>query len=112
VFLLKDSSKTEMILTQNLQVQLNQKLKMMMQKMCKMMHIVVQVENKMLPSRKSMMMLKKMIKISKKHQYQIVHQQLHSDGPTETVFLTLGMHQINMWCYCLMVQNLSAFQRQ
>jgi hypothetical protein len=40
-----------------------------------MMHIVVQVEKKMLPSSKSMMMLKKMIMISKKHQYQIVHQQ-------------------------------------
>jgi hypothetical protein len=56
----------------------------MMQKMCKMMHIVVQVEKKMLPSSKSMMMLKKMIMISKKQQYQIVHQQLHSDGLTET----------------------------
>jgi hypothetical protein len=44
----------------------------------------------------SMMMLKKMIMINKKHQYQIVHQQLYSDGPAETVFLTLGMHQINM----------------
>jgi hypothetical protein len=81
VFLLKDSSKTETILTQNLQVQLNQKLKMMMQKMCKMMHIVVQVEKKMLPSNKSMMMLMKMIMISKKHQYQIVHQQLRDYVP-------------------------------
>jgi hypothetical protein len=85
---------------------------MMVQKMCEMMHIVVQVEKKMLPSSKSMMMLKKMIMISKKHQYQIVYQQLHSDGLAETMFLTLGMHQINMWCYCLMVQNLNAFQRQ
>jgi hypothetical protein len=82
---------------------------MMMQKMCKMMHIVVQVENKMLPSSKSVMMPKKMIMISKKHQYQIVHQQLHSDGPAETMFLTLGMHQINTCCYCLMVQNLGDF---
>jgi hypothetical protein len=56
-----------MILTHNLQVQLNKKLKMMMQKMCKMMHIVVHVEKKMLPSSKSMMMLKNMIMISKKH---------------------------------------------
>jgi hypothetical protein len=46
---------------------------MLMLKICKMMHIVVQVEKKMLPSIKSMMMLKKMILISKKHQYQIVH---------------------------------------
>jgi hypothetical protein len=66
----------------------------------------------MLPSSKSMIMLKKMIMVSKKHQYQIVHQQLHSDGPRETVFLTLGMHQTNIWCYCLMVRNLSVFQRQ
>jgi hypothetical protein len=50
-----------------LQIQPNKKLKMMMQKMCKMMHIVVQVEKKMLPSSKSMMMPNKMIMISKKH---------------------------------------------
>jgi hypothetical protein len=67
VFLLKDNSKTELILTLNLQIQPDKKLKMMMQKMHKMIHIVVQVEKKMLPSSKSMMMLKKMIMISKKH---------------------------------------------
>jgi hypothetical protein len=83
----------------------------MTQKMCKMMHIVVEVV-KMLPNSKSMKMLKKMTMISRKHQHQIVHQQIHSDGPAEAVFLPLGTHQISTWCYCLMVQNLSAFERQ
>jgi hypothetical protein len=78
---------------------------MMMQKMCKMMHIVVQVE-KMLPISKSMIMLKKMTMISKKHQ------QLHLDDPAKTMFLPLATHHINVWCYYLMVQNLSVFQRQ
>jgi hypothetical protein len=82
-----------------------------------MMHIVVQVEKKMLPSSKSMMMLKKM-RMRSSHT-RITDQQeapvqdsppaAHSDGPAETMFLPLGTHQINMWCYCLMVQNLSAF---
>ena len=69
MFPLKISSKIEMMLTRVLQIQLHNKLKMLMQKMCKMMHIVVQV--RMLPSSKSMM-LKKMIMISK-HLNQIVH---------------------------------------
>jgi hypothetical protein len=58
-----------------------------------------------------MMILKKIIMIRKKHQYQIVHQQLHSDGPVETVFLTLGIHHQYVVLF-LMIQNLSVFQRQ
>jgi hypothetical protein len=72
VFLLKDNNKTKMILTPVLQIQLTKKLKRMMQKMCKMTHIVVQVV-KMIPSNKSMKIQKKMIMISRKHQHQIVH---------------------------------------
>jgi hypothetical protein len=60
-----------MILTLILQIQLTKKLNRMMQKMCKMTHIVVQVV-KMTPN-KSMKIQKKMIMISRKHQHQIVH---------------------------------------
>jgi hypothetical protein len=66
----KDNNKTEIILTHVLQIQLNNKLMMMIQKMCKMMNIVVKVMN-MPPINKSMIMLKKMIMIRRKHQ--VVH---------------------------------------
>jgi hypothetical protein len=46
---------------------------------------------------------KNMIRISMKHQHQIVHRKIHSYGRAEVMFLPLPTHQIHMWCYCLMV---------
>ncbi|EMS57929.1 Expansin-B5 [Triticum urartu] len=57
------------------------------------MYMVVQVK-KMLPSSSNKnMMLKLMIRISKKHQHQKVHQLLHSEDPTRLEFLPAAVGQ-------------------
>ena len=77
----------------------------MMHKMMCMVHVM-----KILPSSMSLM-LKLMIWISS-HQYQKIHQQFYIEDLAEIEFLPPGIPQISMWCYYLMVQNLSVLQMQ